>query len=116
MNINSIKCPLFCAAVSIGISMNAAEPVDWGEMQPDVEYRYEMFVPVSGYYTPKESGVLKGYSTGEEISVYKDAAHQEEIISELSFYTSSGEKGLVYPVTKGETVYFYNAYLKLVLH
>ncbi|MDE5841074.1 MAG: hypothetical protein K2H49_09160 [Muribaculaceae bacterium] len=88
--------------------MNAAEPVDWGEMQPDVEYRYEMFVPVSGYYTPKESGVLKGYSTGEEISVYKDAAHQEEIISELSFYTSSGEKGRVYPVTKGETVYFYN--------
>lgn len=93
-----------CAAASV----NAADPMDFGEMQPEVVYDYELLVPVMGYYTPVESGVLKTYCTGDEFGLYKDAAHQDEVFSQQSFYTAAGEKARVYPVTQGETVYFYN--------
>ncbi|MDE7350910.1 MAG: hypothetical protein K2N25_07570 [Muribaculaceae bacterium] len=93
-----------CAAVSV----NAAQILDFGEMQPESVYDYELLVPVMGYYTPVESGILKSYCTGDEIGVYKDASHQEELFSQQSFYTASGEKARVYAVNKGETVYFYN--------
>ena len=90
--------------------MNAADPMDLGEMQPDVAYEYESMIPVMGYYTPVESGLMRCYSTGEEISVYSDAAHQNEMISEQSFYSAEGEKVRLYSVTQGQTVYFYNAF------
>lgn len=104
----NLKYLLTSVAVCAVVSANAAEPLDFGEMQPDVTYDYQMLVPVMGYYTPVESGVLKSYCTGDEIGVFKDAAHQDEVFSQKSFYTASGEKARVYTVNKGETVYFYN--------
>ena len=93
-----------CAAVAV----NAAEPLDFGEMKPEVVYDYALLSPVSGYYTPVESGVLKSYCTGDGIGLYSDADHQDEIFSQQNFYTAAGEKARVYSVEKGKTVYFYN--------
>lgn len=104
----NLRYLLSSVVVCAAVSMNAADPQDFGEMQPDVAYDYEMLVPVMGYYTPLESGIMKSYSTGDEIGVYRDADHQDEIFSQQSFYTASGEKARVYTVEKGETVYFYN--------
>ncbi|MDE6510906.1 MAG: hypothetical protein K2L00_02260, partial [Muribaculaceae bacterium] len=95
---------VLCAAATV----NAAEILDFGEMQPGAVYDYELLVPVTGHYTPVETGIMKSYCTGDEIGVFKDAAHQEELFSQQSFYTASGEKARVYAVNKGETVYFYN--------
>ena len=97
---------IVCATASV----NAAAPLDLGEMQPDVVYEYQDMVPVMGYYTPLESGVMRCYSTGEEISVYEDAAHVQEIVASNSFYSADGEKVRIYSVSKGQTVYFYNAF------
>ena len=104
----NLKYLLSSVVVSASVSMNAADNMDFGEMQPDVVYDYEMLVPMTGYYTPEESGVMKIYCTGDEIGVYKDAAHKDEMFSEQSFYTAAGEKARVYTVSKDETVYFYN--------
>ena len=105
----NLKYLLTSVVVCAAVSVNAAAPVDLGEMQPDVVYEYQSMVPVMGYYTPTESGVMRCYSTGEEISVYQDADHKNEIVSSNSFYSAVGEKVRVYSVTGGETVYFYNA-------
>ena len=99
---------LACSVACASVSLNAATTLDLGEMQPDVVYDYELLVPVMGYYTPLESGILKSYCTGDEIGLFSDSEHQNEIFSEQSFYTGSGEKARVYSVNKGETVYFYN--------
>lgn len=104
----NIKYLLTSVAVYAAASVNAAAPMDLGEMQPDMVYEFDLLVPVMGYYTPVESGVMRTFNTGDEIGVYKDEAHQEEIYSQQSFYSASGEKVRVYPVTQGETVYFYN--------
>lgn len=104
----NLKYFFVSVAVCATVSANAAESLDFGEMQPEMPYEYQMLVPVMGYYTPLESGVLKSYCTGDEIGVFKDAAHQDEIFSQQSFYTASGEKARVYTVNKDETVYFYN--------
>ena len=101
---------LASAVVCAAASANAAEPMDYGEMQPDMVYEYEDMVPVMGFYTPSESGVMRCYSTGEEISVYEDAAHEVEIPSSQSFYSASGEKVRIYSVNAGQPVYFYNAF------
>ena len=101
---------LASAVVCAAASVNAAEPMDYGEMQPDVVYEYTGMVPVMGFYTPSESGVMRCYSTGEEISVYEDAAHEVEMISSQSFYSAAGEKVRIYSVNEGQTVYFYNAF------
>ena len=98
------------AVVAAAASVNAAAPAESGEMQPDVVYDYEDMVPFMGYYTPTESGVMRCYSTGEEISVYEDAAHEKEMVSTQSFYSAAGEKVRIYSVNKDETVYFYNAF------
>lgn len=95
-------------AICVTVSANAASSLDFGEMQPNKVYDYELLVPVMGHYTPVESGVLKTYCTGDGLGVYKDAAHEDEIFSQQSFYTASGEKACVYSVNKGETLYFYN--------
>ena len=105
MNLRYLLSSVVACAVA---SVNAAPVLDLGEMQPDVEYEYELLVPVMGYYTPIESGVMKSYCTGDGIGVFRDADHQDEIFSEQSFYTASGEKARVYSVNKGETIYFYN--------
>ncbi|MDE7408773.1 MAG: hypothetical protein K2N09_01990 [Muribaculaceae bacterium] len=97
-------------AVSAVASVNAATPLDYGEMQPGVVYEYQDMVPVMGYYTPSESGVMRTYSTGEEISVYEDAAHENEIASSQSYYSADGEKVRIYSVMAGKPVYFYNAF------
>ncbi|MDE6379793.1 MAG: hypothetical protein K2L11_04910, partial [Muribaculaceae bacterium] len=94
-----------CAAA---LSANAAGVLDLGEMKPDVPYEYQLLVPVMGYYTPEESGIMKTYCTGDGIGVYRDADHQDEIFSQQYFYTAAGEKANIYAVNKGETVYFYN--------
>lgn len=104
----NLRYLLASVVVSTAVCMNAADSLDFGEMQPGVEYDYDLLVPVMGYYTPLESGVLKSYCTGDEIGVYKDAAHKDEVFASQSFYTASGEKARVYTVNKGETVYFYN--------
>ena len=104
----NFKYLLASVVVSTTISANAANTLDFGEMQPEVVYEYDLLVPVMGYYTPDESGVLKCYSTGDELGVYRDAAHEDEIFSQQSFYTASGEKARVYSINKGETVYFYH--------
>lgn len=104
----NLKYLLSSVAVCAAISLNAAEPLDFGEMLPDQPYEYQLLVPVTGYYIPVESGVLKTYCTGDEIGVFKDAEHQDEIFSQQSYYTASGEKARVYSVSKGETVYFYH--------
>lgn len=102
---------LFASAlVCASASANAAAPMDYGEMQPDVFYEYESMVPVMGHYTSAESGVMRCYSTGEELSVYEDAAHHNEMVSSQSYYSASGEKVRIYSVDKGQTVYFYNAF------
>ena len=98
------------AAVSAAVSLNAASPMDYGEMQPNVDYDYETMTPVMGFYTPVESGVMRCFSTGEEISVYEDAAHEKEIVSSQSYYSATGEKVRIYSVVEGQTVYFYNAF------
>lgn len=105
MNLRYLLSSVVACAV---VSANAAPVIDLGEMQPEVVYDYELLVPVMGYYTPVESGILKSYCTGDEIGVFKDADHKNEIFSQQSFYTASGEKARVYSVEKGETVYFYN--------
>ena len=105
-----LKYLLASAVVCVAASVNAAEPMDYGEMQPDVVYEYSSMVPVMGFYTPSESGVMRCYSTGEEISVYEDAAHEVEIFSTQSFYSATGEKVRIYTVSEGEPVYFYNAF------
>ncbi|MDE7347963.1 MAG: hypothetical protein K2N48_14625 [Muribaculaceae bacterium] len=99
---------LASTVVCATVSMNAAEPKDFGEMQPEVVYSYDLLVPVMGYYTPVESGIMKSYCTGDEIGVFTDADHQNEIFSQQSFYTASGEKARVYSVNAGQTLYFYN--------
>ena len=101
---------LASAVVCASVSVKAAAPMDYGEMQPDVVYEYDDMVPVMGFYTPTESGVMRCYSTGEEISVYEDAAHENEIVSSQSFYSAAGEKVRIYSVNEGQTVYFYNAF------
>ena len=104
----NLKYLLASVIVSATVSANAADTIDLGEIQPGVVYEYDMLVPVMGHYTPVESGVLKSYYTGDELGVYKDAAHEDEIFSQQSFYTASGEKARVYSVTEGETLYFYH--------
>lgn len=104
----NLRYLLSSVVVCAAASMSAAAPNDFGEMQPEVVYDYDMLVPVMGYYTPLESGVMKSYCTGDEIGVFKDADHKEELFSQQSFYSPSGEKARVYNVEKGETVYFYN--------
>ena len=101
---------LASAVVCAAASAHAASANDYGEMQPDVVYDYEGMVPVMGYYTPGESGMMRCYSSGEEISVYSDAAHENEIFSSQSYYSASGEKVRIYSVNQGQTVYFYNAF------
>lgn len=101
---------LASAVVCAAASMNAEDVMDYGEMQPGVFYDYQDMVPMMGYYTPTESGVMRCYSTGEEISVYSDAAHENEIVSSQSYYGAGGEKARIYTVEKDQTVYFYNAF------
>lgn len=104
----NLRYLLSSVVVCAAASMSAAASNDFGEMQPEVVYDYDMLVPVTGYYTPLESGVMKSYCTGDEIGVFKDADHKNEMFAQQSFYTASGEKARVYTVEKGETVYFYN--------
>ncbi|MDE5814431.1 MAG: hypothetical protein K2H72_09100 [Muribaculaceae bacterium] len=104
----NIRYLLSSVVVSAVLSANAAGVLDFGEMKPEVAYDYQMLVPVMGYYTPEESGIMKTYCTGDAIGVYRDADHQDEVFSQQYFYTASGEKANVYAVNKGETVYFYN--------
>lgn len=104
---NLSKYFLICALASV--SANAATSVDFGEMQPDTEYEYQAMVPVMGYYTPTESGIMRCYSTGDVIAPYSDAAHQTDMTSINSYYGSNGEKVRIYNVIKDETVYFYSS-------
>lgn len=89
--------------------VNAAESTDWGELQPDVVYNYDAMVPVQGFFTPAESGTIRCYSSGAEISPYVEASHETPINSDNSYYGANGEKVRVYQVAEGQTIYFYNS-------
>lgn len=102
-----LTCSLVCAAAT---SLDAANTIDYGEMEPDKQYEYEAGSVISGQYTPTESGVMRCYSTGDEITPFKDAEHTEEYFSTSNYYGSDGEKVRIYTITAGETIYFHNMY------
>lgn len=101
-----LACSLVCAAAS----MDAATPVDWGEMQPDIEYNYDAMTSAMGYYTPAESGLIRCYSSGSQISPYEEPSHETPIEAKESFYGANGDKVRIYQVTAGQTLYFYNSF------
>ncbi len=102
-----IACSVMCAASP---SLYAANTLDWGELKPEVVYNYEAMTPVMGSYTPAESGIIRCYSTGDQIAPYKDASHEIPYEANESFYGASGVKVRIYSVNAGETMYFYNAF------
>ncbi len=104
------KYLLACSVISTAMSANAANSIDFGEMQPNATYEYQSMVPVMGYYTPTKTGKIVCYSTGEEITPYEDEGHANAMISTNSYYGASGEKVRTYDVTEGETIYFYLAF------
>ena len=86
----------------------AQSATDWGHLVPEQEYSYERFVPVSGYYTPAKSGVMRCYSTGSVINAYTDAERSEILEYSNFYYGASGESVRVYNLEEGNTVYFGN--------
>ena len=86
----------------------AQSATDWGLLVPEQEYAYERFVPVSGYYTPAKSGVMRCYSTGSVINAYTDAERSEILEYSNFYYGASGESVRVYNLEEGNTVYFGN--------
>ncbi len=102
-----LACSVICAASA---SAYAAETVNWGELQPDVEYAYDAMAPVEGIYTATEKGVIRCYSSGSQISPYVEPTHDTPIESTNSFYGANGEKVRTYEVTEGQVLYFYNAF------
>ncbi len=101
-----LACSVFCASASL----HAANPVDLGELKPEVIYNYDAMVPVMGYYVPAESGIIRCYSSGSQISPYMEETHDTPIDASQSFYGASGEKVRIYNVNAGETLYFYNSF------
>ncbi len=102
-----LACSVMCAAMP---SLYAANTLDWGEMEPEVVYDYEAMTPVMGFYTPVETGIIRCYSTGDQIVPYKESSHENAFESIESYYGASGEKVRIYSVNAGETMYFYNAF------
>lgn len=102
-----LACSVVCA---VATSVNAAESIDWGELQPDVIYNYEAMAPAMGTFTPSETGLIRCYSSGSQIVPYKEASHETPIESSNSYYGDSGVKVRVYEVTAGQTLYFYNSF------
>ena len=86
----------------------AQSATDWGLLVPEQEYAYERFVPVSGYYTPAKSGVMRCYSTGSVINAYTDAERSEILEYTNGYYGASGEFVRVFNIEEGNTVYFGN--------
>ena len=102
-----LACSVVCSAAAV---VNAAESIDWGVLEPDVVYNYEAMSPVQGIYTSAENGVIRCYNSGSEISPYSEPTHDTPIESTNSYYGASGEKVRVYPVSAGQTLYFYNSF------
>ena len=105
----NFKYLLACSVVCVGAAnVNAAETVDWGELQPDVVYNYDAMVPVQGVFTPSETGVIRCYSTGDLISPYLEPTHDTPIQSTDGYYGADGVKVRFYEVTAGVPLYFYD--------
>ena len=104
----SIKYKIMCAIACVAACANTANALDLGELQDDVVYNYDAMTPVSGYYVPKESGIITCHSTGGVINAYEDENHANPIESQQSLYGPGGEKIRIYPATAGKTIYFYN--------
>lgn len=106
-----LKYLLACSAVCVAaVSANAADSVDWGELQPDEVYSYEAMTPVEGVYTAVETGVIRCYSTGSQIAPYFEATHENPIEASNSYYGANGVKVRMYEVTAGQILYFYNSF------
>lgn len=88
----------------------AQSPTDWGELVPGEVYSYEAMVPVQGYYTPSETGMIRCYSSGSDIHPYADPEHTQILQASNSYYGPNGEKVRVYSVTQDQTVYFFNSF------
>lgn len=107
----NLKYLLACSVMCLGAAtVEAANTIDWGELQPDVEYKYDAMVPVEGFYTATKSGQIRCYSTGSQISPYVESSHETPIEASNSYYGASGEKVRIYTVSAGETLYFYNSF------
>lgn len=100
-----LACPVICLAAYA----NAGETLDWGELQPDVTYKYDQMIPVMGTFTPAASGSIRCYSSGSQIAPYLEPEHETPIGAENAYYGANGEKVRVYQVAEGQTIYFYNA-------
>lgn len=105
----NMKYLLASSVICLAAYANAAETLDWGELQPDVTYKYDQMIPVMGTFTPTASGSIRCYSSGSQISPYMEPEHQTPIGSENDYYGANGEKVRVYQVAEGQTIYFYNA-------
>lgn len=110
MNISALRYVLVCFVTCVAFSVFAADPVDFGEMEPDKEYEYEAMVPVMGHYTPTSDAIMRCYSSGDVIHPYEDEDHTAIMTSTDSFYGANGEKVRVYTVHAGQTIYFYNGF------
>ena len=99
---------LACAVACAAATANAANTLDWGEIQPNVVYNYDSMVPVMGTFTSTQTGTIRCYNSGSVIAPYEEAAHENPIMSANDFYGANGEKVRVYNVTEGQTLYFYN--------
>lgn len=102
---------LAVVAFSIISSVAVAQSsTDWGEMVPGDVYSYEAMIPVEGFFTPSEQGVMRCYSSGSEIVPYIDAEHTQTLSASQFYYSASGEKVRVYSVTQDQTLYFFNSF------
>ncbi len=100
------------AAVSTFIALGAssatisAEVVNFGNLEPGIEYSWPQFATVQGVYTPKETGSVKFVYDTTIIDIYTSPDHNDDskVSAEMS-YTSAG-KVMTYSELKAGTPYY----------
>ena len=105
---NRLKSIILLAFSFIAVASYAQKSIDWGEVVPGELYEFQGMIPVSGYYTPTESGMIRCYSVGDVIHIYDDEDFQNRQDYTQSYYSPAGELVTVYPVVAGKTIYLGN--------
>jgi len=111
---NSIRrfVPVTVFALAASATAYAADPVDFGKMELDVDYKTNMYASAQGYYEPESNGVLCVNIIGGSLAFYPfaDEGHSEQIDMKSHGYVNNGYNYYI-DVTAGHTVYFYDSFM-----